>query len=277
MSLVWREGPDLLLRPPGPAGVARAVLRSVPMLLLLVSGLVAVLALRPFERLVAHPRRPLTPAVAVAVSRGCLRLTGLRVERRGRPMTAPGAVVANHSSWLDILVLNAGQRLVFVAKAEVAGWPGIGWLARATGTLFIRRESRSEAGAQAAAIAARIEAGDRPLFFPEGTSTDGRRVLPFKPALFAGLTGPGLPPGAALQPVTLAWEAPGGEDPRFYGWWGGAGFGPSALAILASRRPGAVRVIYHDPIPVAAADRKALAQRAHAAVARGLGEAGVSP
>ena len=55
-------------------------------------------------------------------------------------MTAPGAIVANHSSWLDIFALNAAQRVYFVAKSEVAGWPGIGWLARATGTVFIARK-----------------------------------------------------------------------------------------------------------------------------------------
>jgi 1-acyl-sn-glycerol-3-phosphate acyltransferase len=160
--------------------------------------------------------------------------------------------------------------VVFVAKSEVAGWPGIGWLARATGTLFVRREARGEVAAQARALAGRIEAGQVPVLFPEGTSTDGRRVLPFKPALLAGLLAPGLPERLAVQPVTLAYEAPTGEDPRFYGWFGGADFGPHALAVLAARRQGSVRVTFHLPIPVEGRDRKSLAAEAEARVRAAL-------
>ena len=96
----------------------------------------------------------------------------------------PSTVVANHASWLDIFALNAPQRIYFVSKDEVRDWPGIGWLARATGTVFIARKSR-EAGVQARLFETRMAAGHRLLFFPEGTSTDGRRVLPFKTTLFA--------------------------------------------------------------------------------------------
>jgi 1-acyl-sn-glycerol-3-phosphate acyltransferase len=179
-------------------------------------------------------------------------------------------MLANHSSWLDVLVLNAQAPVVFVAKSEVAGWPGIGWLARATGTLFVRREARGEVAAQARALAGRIEAGQVPVLFPEGTSTDGRRVLPFKPALLAGLLAPGLPERLAVQPVTLSYEAPPGEDPRFYGWFGGADFGPHALAVLAARRQGSVRVTFHPPIPVEGRDRKSLAAEAEARVRAAL-------
>jgi 1-acyl-sn-glycerol-3-phosphate acyltransferase len=103
----------------------------------------------------------------------------------GHSDAGTGAYVANHSSWLDILVLNASKRMYFVAKAEVAGWGGIGWLARGTGTVFVRRD-RAEAAKQANLFEARLKAGHRLMFFPEGTSTDGRqRAAVSRPTLFA--------------------------------------------------------------------------------------------
>jgi lyso-ornithine lipid O-acyltransferase len=270
VSLTWREGREPVPVPPGAVGWLRVALRGVPLLLLLTLGLVLKSALRLVERPMCRPRRPVTPWVTVVVCRGALRLLGLRVEVVGQPMRGPGVMVANHSSWLDIFVLNAQARIVFVSKAEVAGWPGIGLLARATGTLFIRRESRAEAAQQALAIAERLGNGETLLFFPEGTSTDGRRVLPFKPALFAGLLAPGSPADSAVQPVTLAWQAPEGKAPGFHAWWGGMDFAPHALAILAARRGGGVRITYHPPIPVRGRDRKSLASEAEAAVRSAL-------
>lgn len=266
MSLTWRGDSELVLPAPGMLGLARAALRGVPLLLLLTAGLAASLLLRAVERPLCGPRRPVTSWVAVAVSRAALRLLGLRVAVRGRRFAGPGALVANHSSWLDVLVLNAQGPAVFVAKSEVAGWIGIGWLARATGTIFVRREARGEAAAQVRALASRLGAGQTIVLFPEGTSTDNRRVLPFRSALFAGLAAPGLPEGLAVQPVTLRYRAPPQADPRFYGWFGGASFGPHALAVLAAPRQGGVRVTLHPPIPAAGRHRKSLAAQAEAAV-----------
>ena len=120
--------------------------------------------------------------ITVLVSKISLYLLSIRVKRLGTPLERPGAVVANHSSWLDIFALNSSQRLYFVSKSEVARWPGIGFLAKATGTLFIRREAK-EAFAQKKQLEQRIKKGHRLLFFPEGTSRDGMRVLPVKSAL----------------------------------------------------------------------------------------------
>lgn len=270
MSLTWREGGQFVPPRPGPAGWLRIALRGLPLLLLLAAGLGLLLLLRTLERPLRHPRRPVTPWIPVAVCRGALLLLGLRVRVEGRPDAGPGVIVANHSSWLDILALNARAPVVFVAKSEVAGWPGIGWLARATGTLFIRREARGEAAGQARVLSERLRAGERLVLFPEGTSTDNRRVLPFRPALLAGLLAPGLPPGLRLQPVTLSYEAPEGEDPRFYAWFGDADLGPHLLAVLASRRPGEVRLRFHPPIPVEGRDRKSLAAEAEAVVRAAL-------
>lgn len=270
MSLTWRDEPDPIPPRPGWAGWVRVLLRGLPLLGVLLAGLILMSLLRLVERPLCQPRRPVTPWITVLVCRVSLSLLGLRSHVTGGPMGGHGAMVANHSSWLDILALNAQAPLTFVAKAEVAGWPGIGLLARATGTLFIRRESRTEVAEQAQGVAQRIRAGETLLFFPEGTSTDGRRVLPFKPSLFAGLLSPGVQAGLHVQPVTLSWQAPEEEDPRFYAWWGGMAFGPHALSVLAAGRPGGVRITFHAPIAVRGRDRKSLAAEAEALVRSAL-------
>ncbi|WP_210529801.1 lysophospholipid acyltransferase family protein [Rubellimicrobium arenae] len=266
MSLVWRGSPELEFRRPGPADLCRAVLRGVPLALLLSGGLALNWMVRLVERPLCHPRTPVSPGITVVVCRVALWLIGLRLEVAGTARSGPGAVLANHSSWLDILVLNSRQRVVFVSKAEVASWPGIGALARATGTLFIRREARAEVAEQARAITERLGRGQTLVLFPEGTSTDNQQVLPFKPALLAGLLAAGAPEGVAVQPVTLRYDAPPSQDPRFYAWFGDMDFAPHALAVLSARRRGQVRLTYHPPIPVAGRDRKSIAAEAERAV-----------
>jgi 1-acyl-sn-glycerol-3-phosphate acyltransferase len=186
-------------------------------------------------------------------------------------MPGKGAVVANHASWLDILTLNACQRVYFVSKAEVAGWPGIGWLARATGTVFIARD-RAQADRQRREFEDRLGAGHRLLFFPEGTSTDGRRVLPFKTALFEAFLADGLRHGIAVQPVSVTYRAPAGEDARFYGWWADMDFASHFVQVLSAGRQGSVEVVLHEALQAANYEsRKALAQAAEAAVRGGFG------
>jgi len=252
----------------------RVGLRLVPLAALVFGGLAVLLAMRLVERPLFGRGRPWTPAVTQFVCRNALRIMGLGVRTEGRPVTGPGAVVANHSSWLDIFALNAPQRLYFVAKAEVAGWPGIGWLARATGTVFIARD-RCAARGQVATFRARLAQGHTLAVFPEGTSTDGRRVLPFKPTLFEAFFDPALPDGLRIQPVTVAYHAPPGADPRVYGWWGDMDFVPHLLATLALQPQGQITVRYHAPVAVADyADRKALAAALERAVRDGLHAAG---
>jgi len=184
--------------------------------------------------------------------------------------------VANHSSWLDIFALNAGKRVYFVSKSEVADWPGIGWLARATGTVFIER-NRAQAKSQTEIFEARLLAGHKLLFFPEGTSTDGLRVLPFKTTLFQSFFADGLREALSIQPVTLRYKAPEGMDSRFYGWWGDMDFAPHLLATLGLARQGEVEVVYGTPLKVAEfTDRKSLAKACEEVIRAGLvvGESG---
>ena len=270
MSATWREGDPMPL--PGPRGVAgwwRVIRRGLPAVLVLLLGVALILPLRGIERLFHGRRRPWTGPHVQLVCRLVLACIGIGWRRVGRPMRGPGAVVANHSSWLDILVLNAALPVIFVSKAEVASWPGINILTRVTDTHFVARDPRL-AAAQAEEFAARTRAGHRLLFFPEGTSTDGRRVLPFKPTLFQGFLAPDLPDGLAIQPVSADYRAPDGADPRFYAWWGDMDLGPHLLSVLAAPRQGGVVVTLHPPLAVSGRTRKSLAVKSEELVRAGV-------
>lgn len=266
----WDGAPAPPAAPIGPAGWLRAALRGLALGLVTFGGLALLLLLRLVERPLCGLRRPVTPRITRAVCRAAFVILGMGHRRTGEPMRQHGAIVANHASWLDIFALNACDLVYFVAKAEVRGWAGIGWLARATGTVFINRDGR-EAAAQKRLFEARLDAGHRLLFFPEGTSTDGLRVLPFKTTLFAAFFTPHLRETCAIQPVTVIYTAPEGESRAFYGWWGEMAFAGHLLRMLAARRHGSVEVVFHPPLPVAAfADRKALARTAEDAVRAAL-------
>lgn len=243
----------------GPADGLRILWRGGVLGGLTYLGLCLLLVLRAVERPLFGLARPWTPHITQFVCRAAFHILGIGYAVRGQPMKDRGATVANHSSWLDIFALNAAQRSYFVAKAEVEHWAAIGWLARATGTVFIARKG-TEAKAQQALFEARLRAGHRLLFFPEGTSSDAIRVLPFKSTLFAAFYSHGLDHIMQIQPVTVIYHAPVGQDARFYGWWGEMGFSAHLLKVLAARRPGRVEVIFHPQVPVDGfADRKALA------------------
>ncbi|MFN6925838.1 MAG: lysophospholipid acyltransferase family protein [Tabrizicola sp.] len=244
----------------GPLGWLRVLWRGSLIGSFCYGGLVILLLVRLVEWPLCGAARPVTPWITQAVCRASLFVLRLPLLVRGRPMTAPGAIVANHSSWLDILVLNAATRVYFVAKSEVSGWPGIGWLARATGTVFIARKG-TEAKKQQEMFEARLQAGHRLLFFPEGTSTDSIRVLPFKSTLFQAFFSPALERTMHIQPVTVVYHAPDGMDARHYGWWGEMDFASHLLKMLATPRQGRVEVIFHPEVPVDAFEnRKTLAQ-----------------
>ncbi len=228
------------------------------------------LLLRLIERPVHGLHRPWTPHVTQTVCRAAFLILGIRYIVRGAMMPDRGAVVSNHASWLDIFALNARKRVYFVSKSEVAGWPLIGWLARATGTVFIQRDPR-EARNHTNIFEERLKLGHPLLFFPEGTSTDGLRVLSFKSTLFAAFFSPELRDILSIQPVTLIYRAPRGEDPRFYGWWAEMDFGGHFLKVLATPQQGEVELIYHQPVRVRDfPNRKALARHCEAAVRSGL-------
>jgi 1-acyl-sn-glycerol-3-phosphate acyltransferase len=241
------------------AGWIRIILRTICLIILVFGGLLILLLVRLLERPLCGLHRPVTPHITRFVCRNALRILGLGLNVTGTPMREKGAVVVNHSSWLDIFVLNASKRIYFVSKSEVARWPGIGWLARATGTVFIERNP-ARAREQTEVFRDRLLAGHKLLFFPEGTSTDGLQVLPFKTTLFQAFFAQDLKDIISIQPVTVVYYPPAGQDARFYGWWGDTTFGAHLLVTLAPARQGRVEVTYHTPLPVADyPNRKALA------------------
>lgn len=218
-----------------------------------------------------HHRYLTTPVVRVWGRLG-LFVCGLRLETVGEPMHHGGALVANHASWLDIFVLHAVAKVFFVAKAEVGKWPVIGSLAKLTGTMFIERRA-TEAKRQQQALLERMARGHRLCFFPEGTSTDGRRVLDFKSTLFAAFLTPELIEHVWVQPVTVTYIPDAALEPTFYGWWADMSFGGHVIAILAHSRRGVVRVTLHPPMPAHDhADRKDMARTCTEIVRNGLAQ-----
>lgn len=250
----------------GVLGWILVFLRGVPLAVLVFGGLIVLLSIRFIERPLFGVQRPVTPFISQFVCRNAFRILGIGFHSSGELMRKRGAVVANHTSWLDIFALNARKRVYFVSKAEVAKWPGIGWLAQATGTVFIER-NRRKAREQTRIFEERLKAGHKLLFFPEGTSTDGLRVLPFKTTLFAAFFTDELREFMYVQPVSAIFHAPKGQPARFYGWWGDMDFGPHLLKTLGARRQGWVELIYHEPAKVSDFEnRKALAAHCEQAV-----------
>lgn len=248
----------------------RFVLRAIPFAALCFGGLAVVLILRQPERWRYGLHRPYTPYITQFVCKGFFVITGITLNVRGTPMKEHGAIIANHASWTDIFTLHAAKRVYYVSKVEVRGWFGIGWLARATGTIFINRV-RGEAKQQQKTLSDRLSIGHKLLFFPEGTSTDSIRVLPFKTTLFSAFFDPDLHSKLFVQPVTVIYKAPKGQPETFYGWWGDMSFGWHLVLVLGARKQGQVDLIYHPPIKVSDyPDRKALARACEEIVRSGM-------
>jgi len=208
--------------------------------------------------------------------RGCCNLCALRLRIIGAPHEAGSTFYAvNHVSYLDIVALGAVLDAVFVAKREVRGWPLFGPLARLVRTEFISRKA-NEAEVQTRSLAARLAEGESLIVFPEGTSTDGFGVRPFKTSLF-GVTAH-LPEGSDLkvQPVSISYpryvtgKALIGGLEALYAWYGEMTLLPHLLGVFGLR--GAeVEIRFHEPVaPAAMADRKELARYCEDRVAEGI-------
>lgn len=128
-------------------------------------------------------------------------ILNLEIRVHGTPAEGHAMWVSNHVSWMDIPVLGAHFPVYFLSKAEVANWPVVGWLARAAGTLFIRRGS-GDAGQVTDQLAEHLREGRNVLFFPEGTTTDGHRLKRFFHKLFSAATTAEVP----VQPVLLCYR-----------------------------------------------------------------------
>jgi len=183
------------------------------------------------------------------------------------PRDAAGAVVANHVSWIDVFVLNAVSPCRFIAKSEVRRWPAIGWLSARAGTLYIARGRRSALTDANAAIARHLTQGERIAFFPEGTSAPQGALLPFHANLFQAV----VQAGAPVLPVAIAYLDASGEPSAAADYIGDMSLWESMLRLLSSD-PIVATLVFLPPIDPAGLDRRRLAARAHAAVAKGLAD-----
>jgi lyso-ornithine lipid O-acyltransferase len=231
--------------------------------------------LMPVQALAVLVSPRLATRIPVVYHGMCRRIFGMRVAVSGRFSDShPTLFVSNHVSYLDIMVLGSLIGGSFVAKAEIAGWPLFGWLAKLQRTVFVDRQ-RASTASQGGLIRQRLGAGDNLILFPEGTSSDGNRILRFKSALLgaADLVIDGRP--LAVQPVSIAYAAldgiPIGRAFRpFFAWYGDMMLA-SHLWRMAGLGTTTVAIHFHPPITVAeCGSRKALARAAQGAVAGGM-------
>ena len=209
-----------------------------------------------------HPLARLSDAQRGEWSQSCGRplmdALGIDLSVEGEP-PARGLLVSNHLSYLDVLIYGASLPCVFVAKAEIRRWPFFGRMARAGGTLFVNRSSRTSAETVTAQIAARLKGTVPVLFFPEGTSTDGSKVLRFHSRFFT-------PAIAARVPVTacsVRYVMEDGTPERELCWFGNAPFLPHVLKLLGAAGFSA-KVCFGEPQVYS--DRRTAADQTHAEV-----------
>jgi lyso-ornithine lipid O-acyltransferase len=233
------------------------------------------LPLMPAQALLLLLRSPLAAKLPRAYHALACRILGFEVTVTGTPSPRTATLfVANHTSYVDIEILGSVVEASFVAKSEVAGWPIFGWLARLQRTVFVDRRAHTT-HRQRDVLVERLKAGDRLILFPEGTSDDGNRVLPFKTALFAAVHGTHFEHPITVQPVSIAYlrldGIPIGRYHRpFFAWYGDMDLVTHLWAMLGL---GHVNVAVEFHQPVNAEDfptRKALAEHCWRVVSAGV-------
>lgn len=246
----------------GLAASLRIQFRLIALLLTLIVGVPLHYLCRIFTHHSPMPR---------LVLRLVARIIGARVRVVGEPLRRDVFLLANHLSWLDIPALAGATGTAFVAKAEVAQVPVVGWLARLNRTVFVQREARLGVAAQINALREALADNHAVAVFPEGTTTDGLSLLPFKTAMLKVLEPP--PPGIMVQPVLLDYGPLG----PFIGWVGDEPGLANVLRVLA--RPGSfpLTIRFLEPFsPEGHAGRKAIAavarERIEAALIEALGK-----
>lgn len=209
--------------------------------------------------------------------KGCLVLTGLKLRVHGNPKQGVALYTANHATYLDIPVLGAVvSHGLFVAKSEVGSWPLFGFLARLAQTQFVSR-SAANSLTQRNALAWHINAGASMILFPEGTSTNGSHVRPFKSTLFSALEY--AQDEHYVQPITIVYTrqrdgAPLTQDKReHFTWFGDMTLAPHLWGVFG-RKGCEVDVVFHAPVNAQAfADRKPLAKHCEDTVRNALNTA----
>ncbi|WP_305073393.1 lysophospholipid acyltransferase family protein [Propionivibrio sp.] len=194
-----------------------------------------------------------------------LTILGIRLDAEATDAPPGCLIVANHISWLDIFAINALRPSAFISKEEVRHWPFIGWLSARNDTIFLNRGSRRHARAINEEIDARLNAGRDVAIFPEGRTTDGRRVLEFHAALLQ----PAIETGRPLLPIAIAYldaEGHPSSAPSF-----ATTSLPQCFAAILACRALTARL---NPLPIittAERSRRDVSREAHAAISTRLG------
>lgn len=201
-------------------------------------------------------RRKYRKLIFVSWARSLAMIVGMRVRVVGQPPQPPFFLVANHLSYVDIILLAGYLECTFIAKSEISCWPGMGWLANGIGTIFIDRKNFQDIPRVIGLIDETLAKGLGVVLFPEGTSTMGQGVMPFSPALLE-------PAARAAYPVSYAairYDTPSSEPPAhsIVGWWGDMEFLPHFLKLLMVSKFDATIVFGEEAIQ--ADDRKSLAK-----------------
>ncbi len=181
--------------------------------------------------------------------RGVAGIVGLRLRVIGTPAPArPVLFIANHSSWVDIIALGTVLPGCFIAKADIANWPVINLVARLGRTVFVSRGRKTLAQEQRE-MEARLAAGDHIILFPEGTTSDGNRVLPFAASFLTLAFAPSHP---VVQPVTIVYDQLDGlpvhhADRAEIAWYGDMDLAPH-VGKLGQRRSFRATIVLGAPI-----------------------------
>ncbi|BDG07036.1 lysophospholipid acyltransferase family protein [Anaeromyxobacter paludicola] len=209
------------------------------------------------------------PARAAALQQLCLRLLeihGLELEVSGRLPRGPVLLASNHVSWLDPLVVASLVPCAPISKLDVAGWPGIGRLVGGLGVLFVRRGDPGSGARVLRGAARALSLGLPVLNFPEGTTTTGENVLPFRPGLFGLARRAGVP----VVPIALRCE------PAELSWTGDQTFLPHYLRLAGAERCRVTVRFGQELSPAAHPSADGLARAARREVTRWLGGSDVS-
>jgi len=237
----------------------RALWRLARIAAHLLQGL-AIVALR-FPRLQEDQRQARVQAWSLAL----LGRAGIRLQVRGTPpLAGPVLLVANHSSWLDIPMLHAARYCRFVSKDDVQDWPLVGTLATAAGTLYLARESRRGMLRTLELMRGALEQGQVLAVFPEGTTGDGRALLPFH----ANLLQSAIASGAPVQPVALGFADAASGAPSYAPCWPGDESLLRAVWRTLAAPALVAQVHFGEPEPSAGRDRRAWARSLQAGVER---------
>lgn len=218
--------------PISPAGWIRIGLRA----LALVALLAAFVPLHYLYRLFAYGS-----PFPMLFLRYAARVCGARVEVIGTHLKRDVFFVANHISWVDILALAGASGTAFVAKAELRQSPVVGWLASLNRTVFVKREHRMGVAEQINALKEALVDNWSVTVFPEGTTTDGQSLLPFKTSMLSVLEPP--PPGVLVQPVILDY----GTVAEWIGWIGEESGLNNAKRVMARRGTFRLRLHFLEP------------------------------